>query len=82
MPYVNKPGFGQRAFVAFALLDCFAGCVLLVLLYLLRPYLDYWYVILPITLGFMISQVAILDATIWPVLKDWIEQRTYVSDKE
>jgi hypothetical protein len=81
MRLVKKPGFGRRAFAAFLLLDAIAAAIMLALIWLLRPYMEYWYVILPITLGFLVSQFVILNETIWPVLKDWITQEEYVSDE-
>ncbi len=78
----KSPGYGQRAFIAFAILEVFAAAVLLVMLWLLRPLAQYWYVILPITLGFLVAQFTILDATVWPVLSDWIKQERYVKDNE
>ena len=77
---VKKPGFGQRAFIAFFVLDAIAASIMLGLIWVLKDYMDRWYVVLPITVGFLISQLVILLETIWPVLRDWITQEIYVDD--
>lgn len=82
MSYVKKPGFMSRAIIAWIFLNVAMFLTLGIAVYFLNPYLDNWYVILPIMVTTIISELYITSDTVYPVVKEWINQKEYVKDDE
>lgn len=80
MPQVNKPGYMFRACVAWVILNAVLLFTLAALIYILRPYLAVWYVMIPIIVAVVVSEWVIMGETIAPIVKDWIKQEEYVKD--
>lgn len=81
MPYIKKPGYGRRAFIAYGLFNLILLFTLAVVTFFLSPFMDRWYVILPVVAGFIISEWIIIAETIGPIVQDWIKQEEYVADE-
>jgi hypothetical protein len=80
--YVKKPGFMGRAIVAWVVLNVAMFVTLGVSVYFLGPFLNAWYVILPILLVTIVSEVMITGDTVYPVVRQWIDQEEYVKEGE
>lgn len=74
MPLVKKRGFMLRACVAWTVLNAILVFTLAVLVYVIRPYLNSWYVMIPVIVAFVVSEWVIMSETIAPIVKDWVKQ--------
>jgi hypothetical protein len=71
-----------RAIVAWVVLNVAMFVTLGVSVYFLGPFLNAWYVILPILLVTIVSEVMITGDTVYPVVRQWIDQEEYVKEGE
>lgn len=82
MPTVKKPGYMGRAIVAWTVLNLAMAITLGIAVYFLKPWLENWYVILPVLVSSIITEWVITSETIAPIIKEWINQETYQEDKD
>jgi len=80
MAYVKKPGYMFRAVVAWFIFNAILLATLAAVVYILGPYMNVWYVQIPLLIGVIISEWIIMAETIAPVVKEWIKQEEYVDD--
>jgi MFS superfamily sulfate permease-like transporter len=76
--YTNKPGYMRRATIAWALYNVIFLGTLAVLIYFTGPYLDRWYVMIPLIVVLIVGQWIILGETIMPFIRDWIQNGNHV----
>lgn len=80
MPHVKRPGYMKRAVIAWCLLNGIMIAMLAILIYLIGPYIDRWYVMIPLLVAILVSEFIIMTETIAPIIKEWIKQEEYVTD--
>lgn len=78
---VKKPGYMQRAVIAWAILNAIALGTLFIIVWIVGDYLAQWYVMIPLLIGIIVSEWIIMAETIAPIIKDWITQETYEESK-
>lgn len=78
--YIKKPGYMGRAVVAWFVLNAAMAFTLGVVVYFLGKYIDGW-VSLFLVAVFFCTEAYITGNTIAPIVKDWINQESYVSDQ-
>lgn len=76
--YGNKPGYTKRAAVAWLFYNLIFLGTLATLLWFAGPYIDRWYVMIPLIVVLLIGQWIILGETIMPFIRDWIKDGNYV----
>lgn len=79
---VRKPGFMGRACVAWAVLNVAMFVSLGIFVYFLNPWLNAWYVILPVVVATIATEWVITSETIAPIIREWIIQEEYVKEGE
>lgn len=79
---VKKPGYMLRAVVAWSIFNAILFVTLGILVYLLTPFLDRWFVVIPILVGVIVSEWMIMVETIAPIVKEWIAQEEWVEEKQ
>jgi len=77
---VKKQGYMGRAVMAWCIFNAILFVTLAVLVYLLGPFLDRWYVLIPMLVGVIVSEWIIMAETIAPIVKDWIKQEEWVEE--
>lgn len=82
MSTVKKPGYMMRAVVAWIILHSILLLMLMLIAWILQPWMGTWYVMLPLLAAVIISEWIITGETIAPIIKDWISQEEYVSAGE
>lgn len=80
MTMVKKPGYMQRACVAWVVLNLSMFIVLGFTVWLLSAYMNAWYVILPLVVSLVITEWIITGETIAPIVREWIKQEEYVKE--
>jgi hypothetical protein len=80
MAHVKRPGYMKRAVIAWCLLNGIMIAMLAILVYLIGPYVDRWYVMIPLLVAILVSEFVIMTETIAPIIKEWIKQEEYISD--
>ncbi|GAA2871833.1 hypothetical protein GGQ99_000977 [Aminobacter niigataensis] len=78
---VKKPGYMLRAVMAWCIFNTILFVTLGILVYLLTPFLDRWFVVIPILVGVIVSEWVIMAETIAPIVKEWIAQEEWVEEK-
>jgi hypothetical protein len=82
MSTVKKPGYMFRACIAWFILNLVLGATLAAIVYVIGPYVDRWYVMIPLLVGIVASEWIIMSETLSPIILDWIKQEEYVKDGE
>lgn len=82
MTYTKKPGYMRRACVAWVILNAVLFATLAALVFILGPYVNQWFVMVPIIIAVVASQWIIMGETIAPIIKEWIKQEELVKDGE
>jgi hypothetical protein len=77
---VKKPGYMGRAVMAWVIFNTILFVTLGVMIYLLGPFLDRWYVVVPTLVGVIVSECVIMAETIAPIIEDWIAQEEWVGE--
>jgi hypothetical protein len=75
---MKKPGYMLRACIAWVILNLVLLFTLAALVYILGPYLQVWYVMIPIIVAVVASEWVIMAETIAPIISDWIKQEESV----
>lgn len=75
---MKKPGFMLRACVAWLILNAILLFTLAALVYIVKDYVDRWYVMIPLIVSVVASEWVILAETIAPIISDWIKQEEWV----
>lgn len=78
----KKPGYMLRACVAWIILNTILLCTLAAVTYVVKDYIDRWYVMIPLIVSVVASEWIILSETIAPVISDWIRQEEYVENDQ
>lgn len=79
---LKKPGYMLRACVAWVIFNSILIFTLAMTVYVIRPWMASWYVMVPLLVAVVVSEWIIMGETIAPIIKDWIKQEEYVKDGE
>lgn len=72
----------KRATIAWFVLNLAMMLTLAVIVYVVRPWMENWYIALPILLSVVVTEWMITAETIAPIVRDWIKGEEYVVDGE
>lgn len=79
---VRRPGYMTRAVIAWIIFNTILLFTLAVAVYIVKPYLHEWFVMIPLLVGVVVSEWIIMGETIAPIIKDWIQQEETILDDE
>ncbi len=79
---MKKPGYMLRACIAWIIWNAILLFTLAVVVYICRPIMDRWYVMIPLLVGIVASEWIIMAETIAPIISDWIKQEEDVKSGE
>lgn len=82
MPYAVKEGVMKRATIAWVVMNIIMGITLAFAVYILNPWMENWYIALPLLVGVIVSELIITSETIAPILRGWIKQEQYLTEKQ
>jgi len=80
MAHMKKPGVFKRATIAWFMLNAVLVITLAVTVYMVSPWMDSGYVVVPLLIAFIGAEWWIMAETLAPIVRDWIRQEEYVSD--
>lgn len=69
-----KPGYMKRAVAAWCILNATMILMLIFIVWLVGPWLDRWYTMVPLLIGVIITEMVIMSETVAPIMRDWIRQ--------
>lgn len=79
---VAKPGIMGRAVTAWFVLNLIMVVTLAIIVYLVNPWMNNWYIALPLMVACVITEWIITTDTIAPFVRKWIAGEETVKDGE
>ena len=77
---MTKPGYMRRAVIAWCILNGILIATLALVVYVVTPWMERWFVMIPLLVAVIVSEAVIMAETIGPIIRDWIKQDEYVRD--
>lgn len=79
---VKRPGMMWRATAAWLVLNVAMLATLAIIVYVVQPWMQNWYIALPILVSVVVTEWMITSETIAPIVREWIKGEELVKDGE